>query len=83
MSGQAVNPLGPFPTYGSSSGSAISVATHYAVVSMGTETSGLACRSRGSDDLVGMKPTAGLVSTEGFVPLSRATTAGADRAISD
>jgi amidase len=69
VGGQAVNPLGPFPTYGSSSGSAISVAAHYAVVSIGTETAGSLVAPAGVMSLVGMKPTAGLVSTEGVVPL--------------
>ena len=69
VSGQGVNPLGPFPTYGSSSGSAISVAAHFAVVSIGTETAGSLVSPAGVMSLVGMKPSAGLVSTEGVVPL--------------
>lgn len=67
--GQGINPLGPFPTYGSSSGSAISVAAHFAVVSIGTETAGSLVAPAGVMRLVGMKPTAGLVSTKGVVPL--------------
>jgi amidase len=67
--GQGINPLGPFPTYGSSSGSAISVAAHFAVVSIGTETAGSLVAPAGVMSLVGMKPTAGLVSTKGVVPL--------------
>lgn len=47
VGGQGVNPLGPFPTYGSSSGSAISVAAHFAVVSIGTETAGSLSRPPG------------------------------------
>lgn len=69
VGGQGVNPLGPFPTYGSSSGSAISVAAHFAVVSIGTETAGSLVAPAGVMSLVGMKPSAGLVSTEGVVPL--------------
>jgi amidase len=69
VGGQGVNPLGPFPTYGSSSGSAISVAAHFAVVSIGTETAGSLVSPAGVMSLVGMKPSAGLVSTEGVVPL--------------
>jgi amidase len=69
VGGQGVNPLGPFPAYGSSSGSAISVAAHFAVVSIGTETAGSLVAPAGVMSLVGMKPSAGLVSTEGVVPL--------------
>ncbi|AZL58732.1 amidase [Tabrizicola piscis] len=69
VGGQGVNPLGPYPTYGSSSGSAISVAAQFAVVSIGTETAGSLVAPAGVMSLVGMKPSAGLVSTEGVVPL--------------
>lgn len=69
VGGQGVNPLGPYPTYGSSSGSAISVAAHYAVVSIGTETAGSLIAPASVMSLVGMKPSAGLVSGEGVVPL--------------
>lgn len=69
VGGQGVNPLGPYPTYGSSSGSAISVAAFYAVVSVGTETSGSLVAPAAVMSLVGMKPSAGLVSTAGVVPL--------------
>jgi amidase len=69
VGGQGVNPLGPYPTQGSSSGSAIGVAAHYAVVSVGTETSGSLVAPASVMSLVGMKPSAGLVSREGVVPL--------------
>lgn len=69
VGGQGVNPLGPYSTRGSSSGSAISVAAHYAVVSIGTETSGSLVAPSAAMSLVAMKPSAGLVSGEGIVPL--------------
>ena len=69
VGGQGVNPLGPYPTQGSSSGSAIGVAAHYAVVSVGTETSGSLVAPAGMASLVGMKPSAGLISGTGIVPL--------------
>lgn len=69
VGGQGVNPLGPWPTYGSSSGSAISVAAHFAVVSVGTETAGSLVAPSAVMSLVGMKPTTGLVSSAGVVPL--------------
>lgn len=69
VGGQAVNPLGPWPTYGSSAGSAMGVAAHLAVVSVGTETSGSLVAPAGVASLVAMKPSKGLVSGEGIVPL--------------
>jgi len=69
VGGQGVNPLGPHPTYGSSSGSAIGVSAHYAVASIGTETSGSLVAPAAAMSLVAMKPSAGLVSGEGVVPL--------------
>lgn len=69
VGGQGVNPLGPYPTYGSSSGSAIGVSAHYAAASVGTETSGSLVAPAGVMSLVAMKPSAGLVSAAGVVPL--------------
>jgi amidase len=69
VGGQGVNPLGPYPTYGSSSGSAISVSAGYAVASIGTETSGSLIAPSAVMSLVAMKPSAGLVRGEGVVPL--------------
>lgn len=69
VGGQGVNPLGPYPTHGSSSGSAIGVAAHFAVASIGTETAGSLVAPASVMSLVGMKPSAGLVSTAGVVPL--------------
>lgn len=71
VGGQAVNPLGPWPSYGSSAGSAIGVAAHLSVVSVGTETSGSLIAPAAVASLVAMKPTKGLVSGEGIVPLVR------------
>ena len=69
VGGQAVNPLGPWPTYGSSAGSAIGVAAHLTVVSVGTETSGSLVAPSAATSLVAMKPSKGLVSGAGIVPL--------------
>lgn len=69
VGGQGINPLGPYPTYGSSSGSAISVSAGYAVASIGTETSGSLIAPSAVMSLVAMKPSAGLVRGEGVVPL--------------
>jgi amidase len=69
IAGQTVNPLGPYPTFGSSAGSAVGVAAHLAVVSVGTETSGSLIAPASVMSLVGMKPSAGGVSGEGVIPL--------------
>ncbi len=69
IGGQAVNPHGPFPTAGSSSGSAIAVAAGLAVASVGTETSGSLIAPAAFASVVAMKPTPGLVASEGIVPL--------------
>ncbi|RVW96600.1 putative amidase C869.01 [Vitis vinifera] len=55
---------------GSSSGSAISVAANLAAVSLGTETDGsILCPSH-INSVVGIKPTLGLTSRAGVVPIS-------------
>ena len=55
---------------GSSSGSAISVAANLAAVTLGTETDGsILCPSH-VNSIVGIKPTVGLTSRAGVVPIS-------------
>ncbi|KAF0687406.1 Aste57867_20842 [Aphanomyces stellatus] len=65
------------PTSGSSSGSAVSVAANMIPVSIGTETgmhpskiSGSITSPSNRHSVVGLKPTVGLVSRSGIVPLS-------------
>ncbi|XP_057788593.1 probable amidase At4g34880 [Salvia miltiorrhiza] len=69
--GQGKNPyvLSADPC-GSSSGSAISVAANMAAVSLGTETDGSILCPSSSNAVVGIKPTVGLTSRAGVVPLS-------------
>ncbi|KAI9295844.1 amidase signature enzyme [Neoconidiobolus thromboides FSU 785] len=55
---------------GSSSGSAASVAANLAVVSLGTETDGSITAPSSTCSLVGLKPTVGLTSRAGVIPLS-------------
>ncbi len=56
---------------GSSSGSGASVAADLCAVAVGTETDGsIICPSR-SCGIVGIKPTVGLVSRAGIIPISR------------
>ncbi|KAH7850752.1 hypothetical protein Vadar_002513 [Vaccinium darrowii] len=70
-SGQGVNPyLESGTTCGSSSGSAISVAANMVAVSLGTETDGSIICPADSNSVVGIKPTVGLTSRAGVVPVS-------------
>lgn len=55
---------------GSSSGSAAAVAASYAPVSVGTETNGSIMCPASANSCVAVKPTVGLVSRSGIVPIS-------------
>ncbi|MFW9827815.1 MAG: amidase [Candidatus Thorarchaeota archaeon] len=69
--GQTLNPycLDRNPC-GSSSGSAVAVATGLCSVAIGTETDGsIICPSQ-TNSIVGIKPTVGLVSRTGIIPIS-------------
>jgi len=70
---QAVNPhgVGRSPS-GSSSGSAIAIAAGLAPLAVGTETDGSIVSPAGACGVVGIKPTLGLVSRSGIVPISAA-----------
>ncbi|MEM9647273.1 MAG: amidase family protein [Bacteroidota bacterium] len=72
VGGQTLNPYGRrvFDTGGSSAGSGTSVAANYAVAAVGTETSGSILSPSGQNSVVGMKPTIGLLSRTGIVPIS-------------
>ncbi|KAK1423637.1 hypothetical protein QVD17_18943 [Tagetes erecta] len=68
---QAVNPYGAsLDPCGSSTGSAISVATNMVTVSLGTETDGSILCPSSANSIVGIKPTLGLTSRAGVVPIS-------------
>ncbi|MEM0931793.1 MAG: amidase family protein [Bacteroidota bacterium] len=70
--GQTLNPYGRriFESGGSSSGSGTSVAANYAVAAVGTETSGSILSPSSQNSVVGLKPTIGLLSRTGIVPIS-------------
>ena len=72
IGGQTLNPYGrmQFETGGSSSGSGTSIAANYAVAAVGTETSGSILSPSSQNSLVGLKPTIGLLSRSGIVPIS-------------
>ena len=55
---------------GSSSGSAVAAASNFAAVAIGTETDGSIVSPSSCCSLVGLKPTVGLVSRAGIVPIS-------------
>lgn len=55
---------------GSSSGSAISVAANMVAVSLGTETDGSILCPSDHNSVVGLKPTVGLTSRAGVIPIS-------------
>jgi len=55
---------------GSSSGSGVGIAANLAAVAVGTETDGSVVCPASANGLVGLKPTLGLVSRAGIIPLS-------------
>lgn len=72
VGGQTLNPYGirEFDTGGSSSGSAAVVAANYAAAAVGSETSGSILSPSSQQSSVGLKPTIGILSQEGIVPIS-------------
>jgi amidase len=75
LGGQVLNPygVGSFiagSVGGSSSGSGAGIASNFAVVAIGTETSGSILSPSSANSLVGIKPTVGLVSRTGIIPLA-------------
>lgn len=69
--GQVLNPYGKdFDVGGSSSGSGASIAANLAVAAVGTETSGSILSPASSNSIVGIKPTVGLMSRSGIIPIS-------------
>jgi len=70
VGGRAINPYGDdFATSGSSSGSAVATAALLAVASVGTETSGSLLSPAAKNGVVAIKPTQGLVSSQGILPV--------------
>jgi amidase len=72
IGGQTLNPYGRriMDTGGSSSGSGVAVAANFAVAAIGSETSGSILSPASQNSVVGLKPTIGLVSRSGIVPIS-------------
>lgn len=72
IGGQTLNPYGRlvFETGGSSSGSGVAVAANFCVAAVGTETSGSILSPSSQNSVVGLKPTIGVLSRTGIVPIS-------------
>lgn len=72
IGGQTLNPYGrgEFETGGSSAGSGVAVAANFAVAAVGTETSGSITSPSSQNSVVGLKPTTGVLSRTGIVPIS-------------
>ncbi len=72
IGGQSLNPYGrgKFETGGSSASSGTAVAANYAVAAVGTETAGSITSPSSQNSVVGLKPTVGLLSRTGIVPIS-------------
>ncbi len=69
--GQTHNPYDPARTpSGSSSGSGVAVAANLAAVAIGTDTGGSIDGPASANGVVGIRPTVGLVSREGVIPIS-------------
>ncbi len=72
IGGQTLNPYGRriFDTGGSSSGSGVSVSANFCAAAIGSETAGSILSPASQNSTVGLKPTVGLVSRSGIVPIS-------------
>lgn len=75
LGGQVQNPYGvgvfeAGSVGGSSSGTGAAIASDFAVVGIGTETSGSILSPASANSIVGIKPTVGLISRTGIIPIS-------------
>ena len=71
LGGAARNPHDPSRTpSGSSGGTGVAIAAAYATVGMGTDTGGSIRGPSTSNGIVGLKPTHGLLSRDGIIPLA-------------
>jgi amidase len=72
IGGQTLNPYGrrTIDTGGSSSGSGVAVASNFCVAAIGSETSGSILSPSSKNSVVGLKPTIGILSRSGIVPIS-------------
>ena len=86
LGGQSLNPhdLSRSPS-GSSGGTGVAIAAEYAMLGMGTDTGGSIRGPSTSNGIVGLKPTLGLLSRSGIIPLALSFDTGGPmaRSVSD
>ncbi|PKM96288.1 MAG: amidase [Firmicutes bacterium HGW-Firmicutes-1] len=70
LGGQVKNPYGNFDVGGSSSGSGVAIAMDFCTVAIGTETSGSIIDPASCNGIIGVKPTVGVASRYGIIPIS-------------
>jgi len=70
LGGQVLNPYTKGDPSGSSSGSGAGGTLAYAAATFGTETSGSVLSPSAANSMVGIKPTLGVVSRNGIIPLA-------------
>lgn len=69
--GQTKNPFDPTRNpCGSSAGSGVAVSANLCVVAIGTETNGSIVCPSNNNGIIGIKPTVGLLSRSGIIPIS-------------
>ncbi len=86
LGGQTRNPHDPLRTpSGSSGGTGASIAAGYATLGLGTDTGGSVRGPSTSNGIVGLKPTHGLLSRDGIIPLALSFDTGGPmaRSVSD
>lgn len=71
LGGQVKNPYNTGDPSGSSSGSGAAATLGFAALTIGTETSGSILSPSNVESVVGIKPTVGLVSRYGVIPLAQ------------
>ncbi|WP_323789405.1 amidase family protein [Psychroserpens sp.] len=72
IGGQTLNPYGRriIDTGGSSSGSGVAVSANFCAAAVGSETAGSILSPASQNSAVGLKPTVGILSRTGIVPIS-------------
>lgn len=70
LGGQTTNAYGLFDVGGSSAGSAVAVSINLAPLALGSETAGSLVYPASQNNVVTIKPTAGLVSRDLIIPIS-------------
>jgi amidase len=72
VGGQTLNPYDPvnFSPLGSSAGSAVAAAANLAAATVGSETFGSIIAPSSVNSVVGIRPTLGLISRDGVIPIS-------------